>query len=155
MAEAGHQPGRPYFSQATGSLHLNGANLHDQGDNAVPQIVTFAYSSPGSNECAVSVQVEDGQGNALASVYELLFYLSDSAAGAGLTATTASGGIAVTTGTQLQAKVAAKALDTLTNASGVLVVTITDTANTDFYPCVVCPGTGRLFVGPQLQSSNY
>src|SRR6185312_15290441 len=117
-AEVGHAPGRVYNDQS-GNAQLNGANLLDAGELAIPQKIGFSIAKGGSaNICLVTIQVEDGAGNALPGPFELMVYLSDSAAGAGLTAVTASGAVAAgASGTDLAVKVAKKATDEIGRAS--------------------------------------
>jgi len=118
--------------------------------------VAWSYSSAGgSNVTTITATVQDGNNSAVSDVQELVIWLSDSSAGDGLTATTASGAVSVTTGTQLAALTAKKALHCLTDANGQVVFTITDTAKTGFYPCAIRPLTGRVDVGTQLVSGDY
>lgn len=154
-AETGHAPNRAYHDQA-GDVHLGGANLWDAGEKAVAQKVTISPAPGSANVCLVTVQVTDGAGVALARNFELLVYLSDSAVGDGLTATTASGAVAAgASGTDLQAKVSKKAIDALTDATGKYVLSITDSGKTGFYVCAICPGTGNVQVSSQLVAGNY
>jgi hypothetical protein len=98
----------------------------------------------------------DGAGVAIARNFEMLVYLSDSAAGDGLTGTTASGAVgAGASGTDLSAKVSKKAIDVLTDATGKYILSITDTGKTLFVPCAICPGTGNVQVGAALTAGNY
>jgi hypothetical protein len=139
-----------------GDLHLNGANMWDQAEKAFAQKVTFSPATGSTNQTLVTVQVKDAAGNNLAGPFELLIYLSDSAAGSGLTATTASGAVAAgASGTDLQTKVTKKALDVLTDATGKYVLAITDSAKTGFYLVTMCPGTGAVQVSAQLVAGNY
>jgi len=132
-----------------------GANIEVQG-SALPMQVVISNAAGGTQYYSlITLQVQDNSGNNLAGVFELSFWLSDSSVGAGLTATTASGGVTVTTGTQIQAKVAAKAFDIITNSSGQAVVQIIDSAKTGFYPITEAPGTGLLIVGAQLTTASY
>ena len=110
-----------------------------------------------SNLSNVTFQVQDCYGNAIAGVFEIDIYLSDAATGVGLTATTASGGIAAlaASGTVLGVMTASKAVTVITNAAGLFTLVITDTAKTGFYP-VACFLTGMpAQVGAQLTTASY
>ena len=110
-----------------------------------------------SNLSNVSFQVQDVFGNAIAAVFELDIYLSDAATGIGLTATTASGGVAAlaSTGTVLGALTTSKAIRAITNAAGLFTLVITDTAKTGFYPVAgLLPGM-PIQVGAQLTTASY
>lgn len=111
-----------------------------------------------ANHCSVSLQVQDCMGNALQGVYSFDLYLSDAATGIGLTATTASGGIAAlaSSGTVLGALTTSKAISVTTNAAGLFILDILDTAKTGFYVCVarLAGGIG-VQVSPQLTTANY
>lgn len=100
-------------------------------------VLTAAPGSAGSNICNVTLQAQDNEGFNVARVLNGKLWLSDAASGAGLTATTASGGISITTGAQLGALTAAKAIDFQTDATGKAVLQITDTVKTAFKVCAV------------------
>src|SRR5262249_20477109 len=130
--------------------------LWDQAENALAQIVTFTPAQGSANVCLVTIQVQDGRGVAIARPFELMVYLSDSAVGDGLTATTASGTVgAGASGTDLQAKVAKKAIDVLTSAAGTYVLSIADNAKSPFVVCALCSGTGNLWVSAPLTTGQY
>ena len=137
-----------------GSL-LSHYGQESYGGVVEPANATFSISKGGSaNLSIVTVQINDGAGHPIASLpVDLDVVLSDAASGVGVTATTASGGVAVTTGTQLTAYIAAKALHAQCNASGVIAITITDTAKTGFYVAVL--GLPVPFVSRQLVAADY
>lgn len=155
-AEAGHAPSRIYTDQA-GDLHLNNANLFDGLEVALPATVTFSPAAGGANVCEVTMTVKDARGNTIAGVFNLDIWLSDAASGAGLTATTASGAVAVKTssGVDLATLTSKKALRVQTLATGIYILSITDTSKTAFYPCAQVPGLGKTIVGTQLVTGNY
>ena len=110
-----------------------------------------------ANLSNVSFQVQDMYGNAVAGVFELDIYLSDSAVGNGITATTPSGGVAAlaASGTILGVLTTSKAVRVVTNAAGLFVLVITDTAKTAFYPVAsFLPGV-PVQVGAQLTAASY
>ena len=110
-----------------------------------------------SNLSNVSFQVQDVYGNAIAGVFELDIYLSDSSVGAGITATTPSGGIAAlaSSGTILGVLTTSKCVRVITNAAGLFVLVITDTAKTAFYPVASMLNGMPAQVGAQLSSASY
>lgn len=153
--ETGHHASR-WYADLNGDVHLNGANLWDKQEAVVAQKVTFAPAAGSANVSLVTIQVTDAAGAAIARNFEMLVYLSDSAAGDGLTTTTASGAVAAgASGTDLSAKVSKKALDVLTDATGKYILSITDSGKTLFVVCAVCPGTGNLQVSAPLTAGNY
>jgi hypothetical protein len=137
-----------------GSL-LSHYGQESYGGVVEPANVTFGIAQGAtSNLCVVTIQVNDGAGNPIANLpADLDVILSDAASGVGVTATSPSGGVAVTTGTQLQVYTAAKALYAQCNASGIIAITITDTAKTGFYVAVI--GLPVPFVSRQLVAGDY
>jgi hypothetical protein len=109
-----------------------------------------------ANIANVNFQLQDVNGVALAGVYTFYLYLSDSPVGAGITATTPSGGIAAvsTDGAILDVGTTSKSLTVVTNAAGLFELAITDTAKTGFYPVAVLPN-GAVQVGAQLTTASY
>lgn len=107
--------------------------------------------------CEVAIQVTNRKGVAIAEVFQFDLWLSDSAVGAGHTATTASGTVQAKSGggTVVQAQVAKKALRVQTLATGIFTLEITDSAKTLFKICAQAPGTGRTVVGATLITDNY
>lgn len=163
VAEYGHAPNRVYEDQE-GDFHLNGGQFYDSDENDIAGQIngltgkaasaTFSIAAGGSNQALVTITVVDANGNAVTQPEIIDVWLSDSSAGLGLTATTASGTVGATgSGTDLDAIVAKKLLKSVTTAAGVYVLGITDTANTGFY--VVCGVKGLLNVSPQLTSDDY
>jgi hypothetical protein len=129
----------------TGATEQNGVKL---GSNA-----TLTPAAGTANISNVTLQVVDGAGASVASVFNLDVWLSDAASGAGLTGTTASGTVTTTTGIVLQTYTAKKALRIQTDATGKAVLAITDTAKTGFYVAVALGG--KAIVGAQLVTGNY
>lgn len=155
-AEAGHAPNRAYKDQS-GNLHLNGADMFDAAEKALPQSLSFTPAPGSTNICEVTVQVLDGAGVALAGVFNLDVWLSDAASGAGLTGTSASGTVVAkaASGVDLVTLVSKKALRVQTLATGAYTLAITDSAKTAFLPCGQVPGTGKTVVGAALVTGNY
>src|SRR5437660_958205 len=59
-AEAGHQPNRAYHDLA-GDVHLNNANLWDQGELALAQKATFTPAQGAANITPLQFNIENGQ----------------------------------------------------------------------------------------------
>lgn len=121
-----------------------------------PANVSFTIAPGGANIAQVTIQVNDGAGNPVSNMpVDMDVILSDAADGVGVTATTPSGGIALNAGggTLLQTYVASKAIYAQTNASGQIVLNITDTAHTGFYVAVI--GLPVPFVSRTLVAGDY
>lgn len=155
MAEQGHFPNRPYIAH-DGSFHENGAQFFDAADVARPGKVAFTIAAGSANVCLVTIQVNDGAGNAIAAPVDMDVLLSDAASGAGLTVTSASGAVANdgTTGADLGTLTSKKALRVQTNATGAYKLSITDTGKTGFY-VVANVGGFVSKVSRQLVSGDY
>jgi hypothetical protein len=159
--------GRKFGIDAAGNLVLNtkltepGAASRLGGVGLIGAGISFncaISNAQGSvaNHSSVTFQVQDVYGNAISGYFNLKVFLSDAATGVGLTATTASGGIAALAGggTVLGALTTSKAVEVVTNANGQFVLDITDTAKTGFYPCVVLGGRS-VQVGAPLTAGSY
>ena len=127
------------------------------GGAAAMVSVTTAAAAGASNVCDVTYQVVDGNGDALAGVYQFQVYLSDAATGLGLTGTSASGTVTAksASGAVVGTYTAKKSILVQTLADGSFVLEITDTAKTAFYPCAVVPATGLPVVGTVLATADY
>lgn len=127
--------------------------------------VTFTYAvALEPNQTKITVTPISSSGQALPQV-PMLVYLSDSASGAGVTATASSGtwGLSVSGGkgsiigvTAATPNVATTRvpIQVLSDSTGSVVAGIIDSAKTRYYPVVVLPD-GRRFVGPRLATANY
>ncbi len=137
------------------TVSATAAELNAQ--SGVPASVTFAAAAGGANVCEVTITVKDAAGATIAGVCNLDVWLSDAATGAGLTATTASGAVAAkaASGADLGTLTTKKALLVQTLATGVYILSITDSAKTAFYVCAQVPGKGVTNVGTQLITGNY
>jgi hypothetical protein len=103
-------------------------------DDVADEILTATatVSDEVTNVITVTIQVLDGKGESLAAVCVLDFWISDAAAGA-ITAGTMSTGVAATTGTVAIERTANTDVRCVTDASGALVLTFTDTAVQEFF----------------------
>ncbi len=98
--------------------------------------------------------LKDFEGNTVAEVRALDVWLSDAATGAGLTGTTASGAVAAgATGVDLGVITTKKAIRAQTAATGVYILSITDTAKTGFYVCAQL--ANGVVVSSQLVTGSY
>lgn len=124
---------------------------------AEPLSASFAIAAGTTNIAEVTISVLDADGEVVdAGVAPLDVYLSDDADGNGLTATTASGGIAAKSGegVDLETVTAAKHLRCLTkNDAGTYVLQITDSAKTGFYVCAIVAGV--VYASDQLVTGDY
>lgn len=106
-----------------------------------------------SNVALVTITVTDPKGNAIAYPQNFDLWLSDSAAGVGLTATTASGAVAKgANGADLGDLTAKKMKRVQTDATGLYQLSITDTAKTHFNVCVDI-GKGPVVVASLVTAS--
>lgn len=135
------------------AVTLNVTGATKQGGVAVGSSVTLTPAAGTANISNVTLQVVDGAGASVGSVFNFDVWLSDAASGAGLTAVTASGTVTPTTGIVLQTYTAKKALRIQTDATGKAVLAITDTAKTGFYVAVALRGVA--IVSAQLVTGNY
>lgn len=137
--------------QDYGARTLNGQIL--------PAKLTFTIApkgTGGSNETSVIVTVQDGNGNTITGVAFLVdLWLSDDASGLSITATTASGAVAVATGVQIAQDVTKKYLRVITATSGTVEVDITDTSKTGFYIAANVRGIAFPSVSRQLVAADY
>jgi len=122
-----------------------------------PASITFSPAAGSANVCEVTVTIKNAAGATLAGVFNFDLWLSDAATGAGLTATTASGAVAAkaSSGADLAVLTTKKAIRVQTLATGIYILSITDTAKTLFYVAAQVPGTGKTVVSSQLATGNY
>lgn len=132
------------------------ANLTNLTVNSkkTPVTATLTPAAGASNITNVTIQLKDGSGTALTNAAIVDVWLSDAATGLGITGTAASGTPAPTTGTILGILTAKKAWRVVSNASGVIVLEITDTAKTGFYVAVGANNT-VIAISSQLVAGNY
>jgi hypothetical protein len=108
---------------------------------------TAAVATDGTNATLVTLTARNANGKGVGPTV-LDIWLSDSATGVGLTATTASGAVAGktngTTGTDLVVHVAKKGLCIQTLGNGTYQLSITDTAKTAFKVCYQLDGVSAV-----------
>lgn len=124
--------------------------LAEAGDYAAaaPANVTIALAASATTDgMDITMTVVDKNGTAIAQVFELEWWISESAIGAGLTADTYSGDVTTVTGTELQEIVSKKHFKSLSDANGVVGALAVASANpTDQYIAVKHPVTGQIIV---------
>lgn len=137
---------------ATGRVRLNGAGFFDDG---LPIGVSMAAAAGAANVTEVTITVKDAANNTVAAVHHMDVWLSDDAAGEGLTGTSASGTVTAkaASGAVLSTYTTKKALRVQTLKTGVFVLEITDTAKTAFKVCASL--NGKAVVGLTLATGNY
>jgi hypothetical protein len=134
----------------------SGGNVEVSGV-AIPATVQIVAAAGGANVSEITFTVKDNAGNTLTGCHNLEIWLSDTATGAGLTATSASGTVQAkaASGVDLQTISAKKMLRVQTLATGIYTLSITDAAKTPFYPCCANPMTGKAIVGARLSAASY
>lgn len=120
-----------------------------------PYSVTFSPAAGASNVCEVTITVVDYAGVTVAEAVNFDLWLSDATSGAGVTATTASGAVAAKTssGADLAVLTTKKAIRAQTLATGVYILSITDTAKTLFKVCAQIDG--KTVVSTALTAAQY
>lgn len=142
------------LSVATGGVTVSSGAV-TLGSTILPQTVTITPAVGAANVSLVSIQVKDGAGTNLARVTPIVVHLSDAATGIGLTGTTASGAVAAgASGTDLGVLTTKKANYSITDAAGLYILSITDTAKTQFYVSVTIPSVGTTTV-TRVLTANY
>lgn len=98
--------------------------------DTVSQALTYAIALAGgaNNHCRATITAKDAAGATVTGVQRVEVYISESATGIGLTADSASGALTAATGTILSVLTAKKHVIALTDANGVLVLDLEDSA---------------------------
>lgn len=140
-------------------IHGRRAGLQNSSNRVAllgrPFSVTMTPAAGTTNQTLVTCQLVDHEGTSVAAVMNFDLWLSDAATGAGLTATTASGTVAAgASGADVATLTSKKALRVQSNASGVYILAITDSAKTAFKVCAQMPD-GAVIVGATLATANY
>ena len=121
-----------------------------------PYSITASAAAGAANQTLVTLTLKDMLGRTASKAKPLLVYLSDSAVGDGLTATTASGAVAAgASGTDLGDLTTKKVKMVATTAAGVYILAITDTAKTAFKVCVDLLNGHGPHVAITLAAGNY
>lgn len=121
----------------------------------VAQTATVALSAGAADTMTITITLKDAFGTAFAERHRVEVYISTSSAGAGLSATSYSGALTATTGDILTAHTAKKHVTAVTNASGVLVLSLVDTAKAAGEYVVVVLPNGKLIVSAASVTGSY
>jgi hypothetical protein len=123
-------------------------NPYDPGLAADPLTSTIAVGAEAANAIAVTITLKTPHRRAMPGARRVRVWLSGSATTGAHVATAPTGGVAATTGSIIYSPVANKELVALTNATGVLVLTLTDTGTPTFYVWVEFPDGSTKVSGP-------
>lgn len=121
------------------------------------QKADYVIAASTANVCDIALSLKDGHGNAVAKSVPLIIWLSDDAAGTGLSTTSASGTVQAksASGADFGILTAKKALIVQTKIDGTYTLEITDTSKTGFYVCAQIPFTGFTAASRQLVTADY
>lgn len=137
---------------STENLNVQGALT--EGNNILPVTASLSIAAGSTNVALVSIQLKDGNGTNLTHTAMIDVWLSDASTGIGLTASTASGAVtAGASGTDLGNITSKKSLRMMTDATGLAILSITDSGKHHFYVATALP-TG-VFVSSQLADASY
>lgn len=147
--------------------HINGGVINRQEYQAENEMFTELYSKVRSitigtptagaaNTTTCTISVFDEARAAVTGIHTLNVWVSDDADGNGLTATAASGDLTATAGTILTAVTAKKHIIANTSATGVLTLSLVDTAKTQGERfCATDPTTGQIVVSAATVTASY
>lgn len=126
------------------------------GGESKPFTAGIAYAASVTTDGLVAtITVKDRNGDAIAAIHKLEVFISRASDGAALTTTSASGALTATTGMILSVLTAKKHITATTDANGVLVLLLVDSANTAGEKFVVVMPHGRIVVGAATVGTNY
>lgn len=118
---------------------------------------SFSVAAGAANVAEITITPKALGRSSISGVHTYDLWLSDSATCAGLTAVTASGAVTnkAASGIVLDTYTAKKSLRVQTLATGVFVLSVTDTAKSPFRICASSPSTGLAVIGPALVTASY
>ncbi len=119
------------------------------GSVILPAAATIAVGAEAANVINVTVQLEDGLDNDLATVAMVSAYLSDNADGSTIAGTAPDGGVAIGTDGLLIPLIAGKRFDLVSEADGDIDIDITETGADTWY-LVVKLATGGLEISDAI-----
>jgi hypothetical protein len=142
--------GRETRLKITGELRIgkNARIVTEQSDgtevNTAASAVPTLAAGAATDEMDITIAVRDGAGNVIPGVHHLDVWITDDLAALSLTATAASGALTAIDGSILHTKTAKKHVEVLTPASGIINLSLVDSANTAGEAIVVyLPGVGN------------
>lgn len=127
----------PERQGAAATIHATSASLAAAAATTVSIALAASVTTDGMD---ITITAKDADGETVAAVHQLEFWMSESSAGLGLTADTYSGDLTATAGAILSAHTAKKHWSVATAATGIFAATLVDSANpTDQYVAVKKP----------------
>lgn len=114
-----------------------------------PTDATVTVSAENTNVVTVTIQLQDGNGDDLANVAGVYFYLSDDSGGSGVAATAPNGGIAIGTDGTLAEVVSGKAGWLISESDGDIDIEVTESGTDTFYLVLIMP-SGEIVVSDAL-----
>lgn len=129
----------------TGSVAITSTAAELNLNDNIFSTATLAWSAGNStDEANITITVKDAAGATIAAAHRLEVYLSESTTCQGLTADAYSGALTAETGNILTALTAKKHVLANTATTGILVLSLVDSANpADQYACVITPRSGK------------
>lgn len=119
------------------TVHAVTASLAATSASTVAVAIAASATTDGMD---ITLTAKDANGDTVAAVHQLEFWMSESSAGVGLTADAYSGDLTATAGAILSAHTAKKHWSVATAATGIFAATLVDSANpTDQYVAVKKP----------------
>lgn len=104
-----------------------------------PTDATITVGTEATNVINVAIQLSDGNGDDLANVAGVYWYLSDDSGGDGISGTAPTGGVAIGTDGKIAEVVANKCGWLISEADGDIDINITDTGTPTFYLVLILP----------------
>ena len=114
-----------------------------------PTDATITVGTEDTNVVNVAIQLTDGNGDDLANVAAVYFYISDDSGGDGVAATAPAGGIAIGTDGKIAQVVSGKAGWLISEADGDIDIDVTETGTDTFYLVLILP-SGETVVSSAL-----
>lgn len=146
-AKAGLADAVAFLSTVSVTGLLTAAGGLTLGTKKVAAAPTVTLAAGATNSIDATITMKDAAGAAITAIQDVEVFLSTSATGALISATSYSGALTASTGAVLTALTATKHIKAVTDANGVLVLNLVASAKpaTEYF-CVVVPATGQLIV---------
>lgn len=116
---------------------------------------TVTNTAGASNVATSTIQVVDALGASLAGVRTFDVFFSDSATGVDFASTWVIDSVAITTGKILKINTSVKHYTVQSDATGKVVLSLTDTAKGAGYVCAVKPMLGSYVIGAVVATTGY
>jgi hypothetical protein len=125
------------------------------GGQVEPFTASIVHAAGATNTLTATITLKDRSGAAIAAVHGIEVWISRDSDGSGLTATAASGTLTASTGTIRTALTAKKHVMLTTDANGIAVLALVDSAKTQGERFIVKMPGGRLVVGAASVTADY